>query len=165
VLLPTWQPKGKQIMRSFGIERKLFLIASLVFVLEFGLGTVVALQFNLSGADLWLTDGTALTAPGVFMVPYMLFLLLAFRRRWVGTVGVVGVTLQTLISGLSWIPDHGLVQQVLAQHLNFWTGLTVALLVLATPTTVVLGILTLVQQRKAHRSAPRSSEALPEPIQ
>ena len=71
----------------------------------------------------------------------------------------------TLLSGLSWIPDHGTVQQVLEQHLNFWTGLTVALLALAAPAIVMPGILTLIRQRKARGSAAISSEVLPKSVQ
>lgn len=157
-------------MQSFGIERKLFLIAALVFVLEFELGIVVAYQLNLSDPaiggsvrDHWMTAGTQITAPLVFMVPYVLFLLLAFFQRWVGMAGVVGVTLLTLISGLSWIPDHGMVQRVLEQHLKLWTGLTVALLALATPAIVVLGILSLLRQQGAKQSAVVAPDPVPTP--
>lgn len=158
-------------MQSFGIERKFFLIAALVFVLEFELGTVVAYQLNLSDPgiggsvrDYWMVAGTPITAPLVFMVPYVLFLLLAFFQRWVGTVGVVGVTLLALISGLAWIPDHGMAQRVLEQHLNLWTGLTMALLALATPAIVVMGFLSLLRQRGARQSAVVVPDILPAPV-
>ncbi|HLV97484.1 MAG TPA: hypothetical protein VKT82_02300 [Ktedonobacterales bacterium] len=158
-------------MQSFSISRKLFLIAALVFILQFELGTVVAYQLNLADPGIggsvrnhWMTAGTPITAPLVFMAPYILFLVLAFRRRWVGTLGVVGVTVLALISGLSWIPDHGMVQRVLEQHLNLWTGLTVALLALATPIIVVLGILTILRQREKKQRAGVMPESLPAPV-
>lgn len=116
-------------MHSFATERKLFLIAALAFLFEFVLGSIVALRLNLSDPgvggsvrDHWMTNATPITDPLVFMVPYIVFLVLA------------------LAFGLSWIPDHGMVQQGLDQHLNPWTGVTVALLMLATPAMVVLGI-------------------------
>jgi len=147
-------------MHSFTAERKLFLIAALVFLFEFVLGTIVALQLNLSDPGVggsvrehWMLNGTPITAPLVFMIPYVIFLVLAFRQRWVGTLGIVGLTLMTLASGLSWIADHGMVQRVIQQHLNPGTGVSVALLVLATPAIVVLGILTLVQRWQSRRSA------------
>jgi hypothetical protein len=63
-------------MHSFTAGRKLFLIAALVFLFEFVLGTIVALQLNLSDASVgssvrehWMTNGTPITAPLVFMVP------------------------------------------------------------------------------------------------
>lgn len=147
-------------MQSFGIERKLFLIAALVLVLACEAGLVVGFQLNLpdpvfggSVRGHWVTAGTPLTAPPVFIVPYSLFLVLAFRQRWVGTVGIVGVTALALLSGLFWIPDRGMVQRVLAQHLAVWIGLPLALLALSTPAIMLLGVLTLLRQRGAQGRA------------
>jgi hypothetical protein len=145
--------KGDLTRPSFTTERKLLLLAAVGFLCEFVLGTLVALQLNLSdpgiggsARDHWLTNSTPVTVPLVFMILYVVFLVLAFRPRWVGTLGAVGLTVLTLASGISLISDHSMVQRVVEQHLNLWTGATVALLMFVTPATVVLGILTLVGQ-------------------
>ena len=147
-------------MNSFATERKLFLIAALLFVLEFELGTVVAYQLDLSdpliggsSRDHWMTAGTPLSASGVFMLPSILFLLLAFRQHWIGIIGIAGLTLLALIAGLSWIPNHGMVQRVLTQHLTLWTSVPLAMLALLTPAIVLLGILALLRERAAWRSS------------
>jgi hypothetical protein len=164
-------------MHSFPTERKLFLIATLVFVLEFEAGLVVAFQLNLSDPTIggssrnhWVLAGTPLTAPGAFMAPYVLFLLLPFGRRWVGVIGIAGVTLLAVIAGLAWIPDYAMVQRILTQHLTIWTGLPLGVLALITPTIVVLGILTLLRHRAVRRKGaviepdplPMSVSYLPE---
>lgn len=146
-------------MRQLLQVRKAFLFAALIFILDFVFGTVVAIQLNLSdpaigGAarDHWFTAGTPLSAPGVFMIPYVIFLVLATRQRWVGESGVVGVWLLTLVSGLSWIADlhTGLLPRLFENHLTVFTGLSLAVLAITTLTVVVLGIVTLIVQGRAH---------------
>jgi len=140
-------------MQQFLPVRKAFLIAALVFVLNYVFGTSVALQLNLSdpviggtSRDHWLTAGTPLNAPLGFLVPYVIFLLLATRQRWIGIIGTVGVSLLTLISALSWTTDWVMVQRVIEHHLTILTGLTLGVLVVNYPTIIILGIVTLVQQ-------------------
>ena len=137
--------------------RKAFLIAALVFVLNYVLGTVVVLQLNLSdpniggpARDSWLTSGTQLGAPAWFMVLYVILLVLATRQRWIGILGTAGVTLLTLMSGLSWLADYGMLLRIIEHHLTVLTGLAVAVLIITTPTVVILGITTLIAQRRAH---------------
>jgi len=146
--------KGKYFMRSFLPVRRVFLIAALVFVLDAVFATVVALQLNLSdpaigpgiAKDTWFLTGTSISAPGVFMIVYLVFLLLATRRGWVGVVGSVVITLQTLVSGLSLISDWGAMQRALEQHLTVLTGLAVGICLLAMPIIVISGTATLVFQ-------------------
>ena len=137
--------------------RKAFLIAALVFVLNYVLGTVVVLQLNLSdpniggpARDSWLTSGTQLGAPAWFMVLYVILLVLATRQRWIGILGTAGVTLLTLMSGLSRLVDYGMLLRIIEHHLTVLTGLAVAVLIITTPTVVILGITTLIAQRRAH---------------
>jgi hypothetical protein len=146
-------------MQQFLLVRKAFLVAALVFVFDFVLGTAIALQLNLSdpaigGAarDHWFTAGTPLSAPGLFMILYVIFLVLATRQRWIGISGIVGVSLLTLISGLSWIADlnTGLLQRLIEQHLTILIAFTLVLLLATTLTIVILGIATLILQRRAH---------------
>jgi hypothetical protein len=99
-------------MPQFSPMRKAFLFAALIFVLDNIGATVIAMQMNLSdlaigGAarDHWFTAGTPLTAPGVFMIPYVILLALATRKLWMGVIGIAGVSLLTLLSGISWIAD------------------------------------------------------------
>jgi hypothetical protein len=143
-------------MQQFLPVRKAFLIAALIFVLNYVLGTAVVLQLNLSdpgiggsARDSWLASGTQLGGPAWFMVLYVILLVLATRQRWIGILGIAGVTLLTLMSGLSLIPDHGMVLRVIAYHLTILTGLAVAVLVVTTPTVVILGIATLIVQGRA----------------
>jgi len=145
-------------MRPLLPLRKAFLIAALVFVLNYVFGTLVALQLNLSdpgiggtSRDHWLTTGTPLAAPAGFMVLYVLFLLLATRKLWMGIIGIVGVSLLTLISALSWITDWGMVHRVIEQHLTVLTGLTLGVLVITYPTIIILGIVTLSQQGRVRQ--------------
>ena len=67
----------------------------------------------------------------------------------IGILGTTGVTLLTLLSGLSWIVDGGMVLRVIEHHLTVLTGLAVAVLVVTTPTVVILGIATLIAQGRA----------------
>ena len=143
-------------MRQFLLVRKAFLIVALVFVLNYVFGTAVVLQMNLSdpgigGAarDKWFSVGTPLGAPGWFMILYVILLVLATRKRWIGNIGIVGVSLLTLMSGLSWTTDWGLLLHIIQHHLTILTGLSLALLAVTTPAIVVLGILTLLLQRRA----------------
>ena len=144
-------------MRQFLPIRKAFLIAAFVFVLNYVLGTAVVLQLNLSDPNIggparnsWLVTGTQLGAPAWFMVIYVIMLLLATRQRWIGILGTLGVTLLTLMSGLSWIADWGMVLRVIDHHLSVLTGLAVTVLIITTPTVVILGIATLIVQRRSH---------------
>jgi len=143
-------------MRQFLPIRKAFLIAAFVFVLNYVLGTAVVLQLNLSDPNIggparnsWLVTGTQLGAPAWFMVIYVIMLLLATRQRWIGILGTLGVTLLTLMSGLSWIADWGMVLRVIEHHLSVLTGLAVTVLIITTPTVVILGIATLIVQRRS----------------
>ncbi|HXX78705.1 MAG TPA: hypothetical protein VEI53_09450 [Ktedonobacteraceae bacterium] len=143
-------------MRQFLPIRKAFLIAAFVFVLNYVLGTAVVLQLNLSDPNIggparnsWLVTGTQLGAPAWFMVIYVIMLLLATRQRWIGILGTLGVTLLTLMSGLSWIADWGMVLRVIEHHLTMLTGLAVMVLIVTTPTVVILGIATLIVQRRS----------------
>ena len=127
-------------MQQFLPVRKAFLIAALVFVLNYVLGTAVVLQLNLSdpgiggsARDSWLASGTQLGAPAWFMVLYVILLVLATHQRWIGILGTAGVTLLTLMSGLSWIVDWGMVLRVIEHHLTVLTGLAVAVLSSAIP--------------------------------
>ena len=147
-------------MQQFLPVRKAFLIAALIFVLNYVLGTAVVLQLNLSdpgiggsARDSWLASGTQLGGPAWFMVLYVILLVLATRQRWIGILGTAGVTLLTLMSGLSLIPDHGMVLRVIAHHLTILTGLAVAVLVVMIPTVVVLGTATLVLQGRVRMRA------------
>jgi len=143
-------------MQQFLPLRKAFLLAAFVFVLNYILGTAVVLALNLAdpniggpARDSWLASGTQLGAPAWFMVIYVILLVLATRKRWIGILGTAGVTLLTLLSGLSWIVDWGMVLRVIEHHLTVLTGLAVAVLIVTTPTIVILGIATLIVQRRA----------------
>ncbi|HYA99906.1 MAG TPA: hypothetical protein VED37_06785 [Ktedonobacteraceae bacterium] len=143
-------------MRQFLPIRKAFLIAAFVFVLNYVLGTAVVLQLNLSDPNIggparnsWLVTGTQLGAPAWFMVIYVIMLLLATRQRWIGILGTLGITLLTLMSGLSWTADWGMVLRVIEHHLSVLTGLAVTVLIITTPTVVILGIATLIVQRRS----------------
>jgi hypothetical protein len=149
-------------MQPFSPVRKAFLIATLLFVLDNIGGTVIAIQMNLSdpaiaGAarDHWLTAGTPLSAPGVFMIPYVILLFLATRQRWMRVIGIAGVSFLTLISGISWIADlnTGLLPRLIEYHLNVFTGLSLIVLALATLAVLMLGIATLLLQGHVHMRA------------
>ena len=85
------------------------------------------------------------------MVLYVILLVLATRQRWIGILGTAGVTLLTLMSGLSWIADGGMVLRVIEYHLTVLTGLAVAVLMITTPTVVILGTMTLLLQRHVQK--------------
>jgi len=146
--------KGKHFMRPFFLVRRVFLIAALAFILDAVFATALALQLNLSdpaigpgtARDTWFLTGTSFSAPGVFMIVYIVFFLLATRRGWVGIVGSVVITLQTLVSGLSLISDWGAMQRALEQHLTVLMGLAVGIFFLAMPLIVISGMATLVLQ-------------------
>ena len=157
ITIPSDKMKSQKAMQQFLPVREAFLIAALVFVLNYVLGTAVVLQLNLSdpgiggsARDSWLASGTQLGAPAWFMVLYVVLLVLATRQRWIGILGTAGVTLLTLMSGLSWLVDYGMVLRVIEHHLTVLTGLAVAVLIITTPTVVILGITTLIAQRRAH---------------
>ncbi len=59
----------------------------------------------------------------------------------------------TLISALSWTTDWGMVQRVIEHHLTVLTGLTLGILVATYPTIIILGVVTLIQQRRVSMSA------------
>ncbi len=90
------------------------------------------------------------------MIPYVIFLVLVTRQRWMGTVGVAGVTLLTLISGMASLADRDMVQRALAQQPAILTVVTLVVLFITIPTIVILGILTLIWQWRV-----RTRPALP----
>jgi hypothetical protein len=150
-------------MQHFLVVRKAFLIATLVYACNFVLGTVVAVALNLSAdptlgsaSNTWFASGTPLSAPGVFMIPYVIFLVLVTRQHWMGTVGVAGVTLLTLISGMASLADRDMVQRALTQQPAILTVVTLVVLFITIPTIVILGILTLIWQWRV-----RTRPALP----
>ena len=145
-------------MQQFLPVRKAFLIAAFVFVLNYVLGTAVVLQLNLTDPNIggsarnsWLVSGTQLGAPAWFMVLYVILLVLATRQRWIGILGTAGVTLLTLMSGLSWLVDYAMVLRIIEYHLTVLTGLAVAVLIITTPTVVILGTTTLLLQRHVQK--------------
>ncbi len=140
-------------MRPFLPVRKAFLLAALVYVLNAAFSLAVALLLNLTDPEIpgtaretWFSNGTALTAPGFFLILFVLFLGLATRPRWPGISGIVGVTALAVISGMATLADWGMVQRILAYHLNIATVLSLALLCISIPATALLGIMTLVLQ-------------------
>jgi hypothetical protein len=153
--------KGKHLMQQFLPVRRVFLIAALAFVLDAVLATAVAIQLNLSdpgigpgtARDTWFLTGTPISAPGVFMIVYIVFALLATRQRWGGVVGMVGVTLLTLVSGLSLTSDWGMLVRALGQHLTVLMGLAVGIYFLALAVIVISGIATLVLQWRGRSRA------------
>jgi hypothetical protein len=114
-------------MEQFTSLRKAFVIAGVVFVANWALGTAVALAINLydpspdvaaHARDSWVSPGTAISAPLVFMAPYVLFLALATRKRWVGAAGTAIVMALSLISNLSAMPDWaGTQEATMGRHI------------------------------------------------
>jgi hypothetical protein len=148
-------------MRHLPKSQQAFVIAGLAFVLNAIFGTLVSLQLNLSdpliggsSREHWLTTGTPLAAPPPFVVAYAVFLALATRERWVGTVSVILVSLLTLISALSLTSDWPMVQRVVAHHWTVGSALALGMLAVLYPTIVVLGIVTLAQRVRT-RSRPQ----------
>jgi hypothetical protein len=139
-------------MRPFLPVRKAFLLTALIFLLDSVLGTVIALALNLSdpaigsARESWFTTGTALSAPGIFMIVYVLFLLLATRQRWLGTVGIVGVTLMTL--SIASIADMDLTRHFFEQHPAWLPLFSLVVLFVMVPVTILLGIVVLIQQMR-----------------
>ncbi len=140
-------------MRPSLSVRKAFLLAALVYVLNAVFSLAVALLLNLTDPEIpgtaretWFSNGTALTAPGFFLILFVLFLGLAIRPRWLGIIGTVGVTVLAVISGMATLADWGMVQRIFAYHMNIATVLSVALLFVSIPATAMLGIMTLVLQ-------------------
>ncbi len=140
-------------MQLFLPAWKAFLLAALVYVFNAVFSVAVALMLNLADPDIpgtaretWFSNGTPLTAPGFFLILFMLFLELATRPRWPGIIGVVGVTMLAVISGMAILADWGMVQRIFANHLNIATVLSLVLLFVSIPATALLGITTLVLQ-------------------
>ena len=80
------------------------------------------------------------------MIIYMLFLLLATRQRWIGTIGSTGVTLMTTISGMASIADMDLTRHFFGQHPAWLTVLPLVVLFVMMPIIILLGIVVLIQQ-------------------
>jgi hypothetical protein len=151
---------GRNTEQQLLSSRKAFLISALVYVLNFVLGTAIALQLNLSDPGIggtsrehWFTSGTPFAAPGGFMILYVILLALATRPHWIGSVGIVGVLLLSLISGFSLIPDMAMLLRAIEHHLSILTALTVALLFITIPVIVILGIMTLILQARTRARA------------
>jgi len=148
--------KGWKVMQPLLPVRKAFLLAALVYVLNAMFSLVVALVLNLTdpaisgtARETWFPNGTALTAPGFFLILFVLMLGLATRTHWLGVIGSVGLTLLAVISGMATLADWGMVQRIFADYLNIATALSVVLLFVSIPATAILGIMTLVLQWRA----------------
>lgn len=143
-------------MRPFLSVRKAFLLAALVYILNALFSLIVALVLNLTdpaivgtARETWFANGTALTAPGFFLLLFVLLLGLATRPRLPGIIGSVGITTLAVVSGMATFADWGMVQRIFANHLNIATAFSVMLLFVSIPATAILGILTLALQWRA----------------
>ena len=157
-------PKASQLVSSKmkGQEarplpvRKAFLIAALVFVLNYVLGTAVVLQLNLSdpgiggsARDTWLASGTQLGAPAWFMVSLCDLAGACDTSAMDWHPWYRGCHTAYLDVGSFVDSRLGMVLRVIEHHLTVLTGLAVAVLVVTTPTVVILGIATLIEQGRA----------------
>jgi hypothetical protein len=90
--------------RTLNAQRCL-IIVSLFLLVEFVIGTLIAVQRNLpaelggktgkTAAEEFLTNGTAISPPVVFCLVIALFILFVAlpKPRWLGTLGVIGLLL------------------------------------------------------------------------
>lgn len=102
--------------------------------------------------ETWFSKRTALNTPVFFLILFVLLLGLATRPSWPGIIGIVGVTVLALISGMATLADSGMVQHIFANHLNIATVLSLALLFISIPATAILGTMSLVLQWCAQRA-------------
>jgi hypothetical protein len=94
----------------------------------------------------------------VFLIPYALFLALATRRGRAGVAGVAIITLQSLISELSLIPDWSSAQAALAQDIGVLPVICVGTIVTMNLVMITCGTLELVRSWRGRR---RGAVAVP----
>ena len=84
--------------------RKSLILASILYLLNALIGTLLAIQANLPAEffgkdgkpaleDFLIGNGTALSAPLYLCIILALFIILAFRPKRLGTLGILGLTI------------------------------------------------------------------------
>ena len=93
---------------TLNTQRSLIVVA-LFLLVEFVIGTLIAVQQNLpaelggktgkTAAEEFLTNGTAISPPVVFCLVIALFILFVAlpKPRWLGTLGVIGLLLLGMV--------------------------------------------------------------------
>jgi hypothetical protein len=145
--------------------RRLLFIASILYLLNAGIGTIVAVQENLpsvtfatsfiSGKTAWEDfiggNGTALSPPLYLCIVMVLLLILAFLPKWLGTVGIVGLTILGVLFLLGELAETVTYQALNPATFNLPVALVKLIAIVLVLLIIALGGLEIVHRRQAYR--------------
>ena len=131
------------------------------------IGTVIAVKQNLPSVTPILTtgkpaledfltgNGTALSPPLYLCIITLLLIILAFRPKRPGMVGVVGLTILGLIFMIGEFVETNTYRVLNPITFNLPVALDVLTEIILALLMITFGVITIIQERQAHRQAAR----------
>ena len=141
------------------------IITSFLSLVNAGVGTVLAVKQNLPSVTPILTtgkpaledfltgNGTALSPPLYLCIITLLLIILAFQPKWPGKVGVVGLTILGLIFLLGEFIETNTYRVLNPTTFKLPVALDVLTEIILALLMITFGVITIIQERQAHRQA------------
>ena len=143
------------------------IIISILSLVNAVVGTVIAVKQNLPSVTPILTtgkpaledfltgNGTALSPPLYLCIITILLIILAFQPKWPGTIGVVGLTILGAIFLIGEFVETNTYRVLNPITFNLPVALDVLTEIILALLMITFGVITIIQERQAHRQAAR----------
>ena len=143
------------------------IVISILSLVNAVIGTVIAVKQNLPSVTPILTtgkpaledfltgNGTALSPPLYLCIITLLLIILAFRPKRPGMVGVVGLTILGLIFLIGEFVETNTYRVLNPITFNLPVALDVLTEIILALLMITFGVITIIQERQAHRQAAR----------
>ena len=143
------------------------IVISILSLVNAVIGTVIAVKQNLPSVTPILTtgktaledfltgNGTALSPPLYLCIITLLLIILAFQPKWPGTIGVVGLTILGAIFLIGEFVETNTYRVLNPITFNLPVALDVLTEIILALLMITFGVITIIQERQAHRQAAR----------
>ena len=143
------------------------IVTSILSLVNAGIGTVIAVKENLPSVtpvfttgkpaleDFLTGNGTALSPPLYLCIITLLLILLAFQPKGPGMVGIVGLTILGVIFLLGEFVETNTYRVLNPVTFNLPVALVVLTEIILALLMMAFGVITIIQERQAHRQAAR----------
>jgi len=143
------------------------IITSILSLINAVVGTVIAVKQNLPSVTPILTtgkpalegfltgNGTALSPPLYLCIITLLLIILAFQPKWPGMVGVFGLTILGMIFLLGEFVETNTYRVLNPLTFNLPVALDVLTEIILALLMITFGVITIIQERQAHRQPVR----------
>ena len=143
------------------------IIISILSLVNGVIGTVIAVKQNLPSVTPILTtgkppledfltgNGTALSPPLYLCIITLLLIILALQQKLPGTIGVVGLTILGAIFLIGEFVETNTYRVLNPVTFNLPVALDVLTEIILALLMITFGVITIIQERQAHRQAAR----------